>query len=49
MCAIAVVCFAVIIKGTQIYDAESGGWKELSMLDIGQVRRTTVGRCEARG
>jgi hypothetical protein len=33
----------VIIKGTQIYDAESGGWKELSMLDIGQVRRTTDG------
>lgn len=28
----------VIIKGTQIYDAEAGGWKELSMLDIGQVR-----------
>lgn len=27
----------VIIKGTQIYDAESGGWKELSMLDIGQM------------
>jgi len=26
----------VIIKGTQVYDAEHGGWKELSMLDIGQ-------------
>jgi pre-mRNA-splicing helicase BRR2 len=27
----------VIIKGTQVYDAELGGWKELSMLDIGQM------------
>ena len=27
----------VIIKGTQIYDAERGGWKELSALDIGQM------------
>lgn len=27
----------VIIKGTQIYDAEIGGWKELSMLDVAQM------------
>ncbi len=27
----------VIIKGTQIYNAQAGGWVELSMLDVMQI------------
>ena len=29
---------AVLIKGTQIYDPKRGGYVELSMLDVMQVR-----------
>lgn len=28
----------VIIKGTQVYDSEAGGWKELSMMDVQQMQ-----------
>ena len=27
----------VIIKGTQVYNAEAGGFTDLSVLDVGQI------------
>jgi len=29
---------AVILQGTQLYDPKAGGWRDLGMLDVMQVR-----------
>lgn len=28
----------VILQGTQLYDPKAGGWRDLGMLDVMQVR-----------
>lgn len=46
---IVVILFFVIIshffvlQGTQLYDAKAGGWRDLGMLDVMQVRLLMLG------
>lgn len=36
----------VDLQGTQLYDAKAGGWKDLGMLDVMQVKKKIFFRKE---
>lgn len=34
-----IVQYVFDFQGTQLYDAKAGGWKDLGMLDVMQVKK----------